>query len=164
MTKTTTQRMIARMTAAGIAKDRVYGAIRVAHFLARPDRYVNGLLDRHRLLDDIADRADLGFQLPKDTGFRRYAGDELEGTQAMLGAAAEILEHNLHKSRDAKKKGFLENLATDVDLVEHPAIMDYVLQPTIVMAAARYLGTMPRLRGVALNYTHVNDTKQVSQL
>jgi ectoine hydroxylase-related dioxygenase (phytanoyl-CoA dioxygenase family) len=73
------------------------------------------------------------------------------------GVATETLQRNPNKR-------FLLSVLSGNEFLAYPELVRFMVSHPILDAAARYLGTMPRLEGAALWWTPPNDTVTSSQM
>lgn len=148
-----------------LPRESVHGFISGARRLLLRDEVAR----RDALAGQLAGQAPGELDLDDALGYRWLPPDALPGAidvaqhaQTLLtgyresGAAAEALQRN-------PAKRFLLSVVAGNEFAEHPRLLALMLDRRLLDAAARYLGTVPRLEGAALWWTPPNDSVTSSQ-
>ena len=120
---------------------------------------------RRELASDVAS----AFEVPREAGFRLFAGGELPGADVAVSRCAEIYqrrraEASVDDHLFNPHKRFLLALLAGEDFCAHPELIRLMISRPVLDTATAYLGEVPILAGAALWWTPENETAERSQL
>lgn len=107
--------------------------------------------------------------IPEQAGFRIFQPDEFPGTEALVQECRDVFEQSRkaglleERSQDASKRFLVPVAPSPADLLQRPAIREFVFSKELLSVVTRYLGRVPILSELQLLWTPVNDTKLKSQ-
>jgi hypothetical protein len=119
----------------------------------RANRFRNGADERHRrkLYESSRDEllAEMG-PLEHDPGemsdgYLLDTSGRLPHLDGLIEAAETVVAERGDQPHPERKKPFMSDLRQDQDLIDHPALLDFVLSPPVLKVAADYFGQCPLL-------------------
>jgi hypothetical protein len=138
---------------------------------ARARDHAAELRERAELYSALASGAgDHSIVLPEDTAILHLGADTVPGTDALTARCREVFADFQRRGVGADalqrnpNKRFLLSVLSGNEFLPYPELVRYMVSRPILDAAARYLGTVPRLEGAALWWTPPNDSVTSSQM
>ena len=138
----------------------LYWLLKVRRILAHPISYLRRRICGWRVLRSATHRG----IIPRQTGFAPVAINALPKTEAVVEVCQRLFSERQGPNTSSSPKPFYSNLLNEHDLVTNPEILEFALGDQIIEIVTDYLGALPRLSALGLQYSPVNETTVSSQM
>ena len=143
----------------GLPVTPLYHLLRARRILAHPVSYVRR---RRRARTLVRQTPRRGF-IPRDTGHAVLEPGTLPGVEAVVAACQRLFAERRDRDTSGGAKPFYANILKQEDLIENPELLEFALGDELNEIVTDYLGTLPRLSALGLQYSPVNETTTSSQ-
>ena len=144
----------------GIPVEHLYRLLKLRRIFAHPMSYMRRRRRSRRVLRDAAHR---GVICPQ-TGFAALAPNALPKTDTVVEVCQRLFSERHGPDTSGAPKPFYANLLDEQDLLTNPEILEFALDDKVIEIVTDYLGALPRLSALGLQYSPVNDTTLSSQM
>ena len=144
----------------GLRVEHLYRLLKLRRILAHPISYVRRRLCARRVLRDTAHRG----VISRKTGYAPFAPKALPQTDSVVEACQRLFSERHGSDTSGAPKPFYANLLDEQDLLTKPEILEFALDDQIIEIVTDYLGTLPRLSALGLQYSPINETTVSSQM
>ena len=138
----------------------LYWLLKMRRILAHPISYLRRRIYGRRVLRTTTHRG----VISRRTGFVPLAPNALPKTDAVVEVCQRLFSERQGPDTSSAPKPFYSNLMDEHDLVSNPEILEFALDDQIIEIVTDYLGALPRLSALGLQYSPVNETTVSSQM
>lgn len=144
-----------------VSRRTLFRAVKARRIASHPVRY----LERKRLAEGVLAGSEWRGFVPKQTGYKAFAQNDIPGLAAVITICQQILAGHEVQGVDnsQSKKPFFSNLLTTSDLAGNPEILAFATSPAVTQIVTDYLGAVPRMHCLGIFVSQSTDSTISSQ-